>query len=96
VRFLHQHNEAACVATTRDFLKLHADKLGLAFELTIPDSKLGAETKAFVRAYEKTGVSVGFNTTDCEIRNFDGINVRLIKSADLQEISLVGATRPFW
>jgi HK97 family phage prohead protease len=60
VRFLHQHNEGRCVATTRDYLTLHADKNGLAFELSIPSSKLGAETKALVTAHDKTAISVGF------------------------------------
>jgi HK97 family phage prohead protease len=84
------------ISTTRKGLVLHADDHGLAMRLHIPDTSLGRKAVDTVRSGERTALSVGVLMQDPEYRDVDGVKVRMVRRATLQEISLVrrGACRP--
>jgi HK97 family phage prohead protease len=94
--FLHNHDTSIQVASTKNNLALHADDVGLAFKLFIPNTALGKYTRHLVLANEKSAMSASFVGTDVEKRIVDGVEIHIVTKGQLFEISLVraGACHP--
>jgi HK97 family phage prohead protease len=87
--FQHQHDNNIRVASTKDYLTLHADEIGIAFKLYIPSTELGRQTRDFVRTNTKQSMSAHFSATNYEKHIVeDGIEVCLVLEAELHEISI--------
>jgi HK97 family phage prohead protease len=95
-QLLFDHDESQVISTTRRGLVLHADDYGLAMRLIVPDTWLGRKAVETVRSGERTALSIGVLMHDPEYKEIDGFNVRMVRRATLQEISIVprGACRP--
>jgi HK97 family phage prohead protease len=91
IRFLVQHDEAECLATTADRLELHSNNDGLAFRLKVPLSMAGRQVIAEVSSDYRCGMSVGFHAMNAEVKRIGDCDVRCIYDAELFEISLVRA-----
>lgn len=86
--FQHNHDNRLRVASTKDYLTLHADEYGLAFKLYLPPTILGMETRNFVRDSVKQAMSAGFTATKIEKHTVEGVEISLVLEAALHEISL--------
>jgi HK97 family phage prohead protease len=86
--FLHHHDDSIRVASTKDYLTLHADQYGLAFKLHLPPTMLGMKTRNLVRDNVKQAMSANFTTTKIEKHVVDGVEITLVLEAELHEISL--------
>lgn len=84
IRLLVAHDESKCVATTADRLELHSDNSGLAFRCDMT----GLRSEIFDWIGDRRGMSVKTRTLVEEVMPLDGYNVRLIKDAELFEISV--------
>jgi HK97 family phage prohead protease len=91
IRFLVEHRESELIATTADRLELCPDDEGLAFHLSLEDDDSSRRVADMVNSGLKTGMSMGFRVEHYEDAQIAGENVRIIKDATLNEISLVGA-----
>lgn len=94
-RLLFDHNEGEVIATTLSGLQLHCDDHGLAMRLVIGNDPARRKAYETVKSGERTALSVGV-TMRGEFVEVDGIRVKMVKSATLEEISLVprGACKP--
>jgi len=86
--FQHHHNNSMRVASTKDYLTLHADDYGLAFKLYLPPTMLGMETRDLVRDNVKQAMSANFTTTKYEKHTLDGVEITIVSGAELHEVSL--------
>jgi HK97 family phage prohead protease len=95
-QLLFDHNESEVIATTRDGLVLHADDYGLALRLYIDHRPIRQKALQTVRSGERTALSVGVIMHGNEYKEIDGLRIRMVRSATLEEVSLVptGACRP--
>lgn len=96
-RLIYDHNDAGeTIATTDDGLILHSDQHGLAMRLILKDTPGHRKAYEFVRDGHRTALSIGALMHGDEYREADGVMVKIVRSATLQEISLVtaGACRP--
>ncbi|SHG79280.1 phage prohead protease, HK97 family [Bradyrhizobium erythrophlei] len=93
---LFDHDPSEIVATTCDGLVLHADDYGLAMRLYIDNRPVRRKALETVRSGERTALSVGVIMHGSEYKEIDGLRIRMVRSATLEEISLVpeGACRP--
>ncbi|WP_424981604.1 HK97 family phage prohead protease [Maritalea sp. S77] len=90
VQFQLDHNRDV-LDDTSGGLQLLSDEKGLAFRLELKNNGV----REIVSQHRWNAVSVGYNHIDYRDFNIKGQEVRLIKKADLREISLVrrGAVR---
>lgn len=86
--FQHSHDPATRVASTKDYLTLHTDQVGLAFKMYIPPTILGMTTRNFLRDNVKQAMSANFTTTKMETHTVDGVDIKVVLEAELHEISL--------
>jgi HK97 family phage prohead protease len=86
--FQHHHCDSIRVASTKDYLTLHADEYGLAFKLYLPPTLLGMETRNLVRDNVKQAMSANFTSTKYEKQIVDGVEITIVLEAELHEISL--------
>jgi HK97 family phage prohead protease len=86
--FQHHHDASMRVASTNDYLTLHADQYGLAFKLYLPPTMLGMETRNLVRDNLKQAMSAAFTATKYETLTIDGIELKVVLEAELHEASL--------
>jgi HK97 family phage prohead protease len=86
--FQHHHDDSIRVASTKDYLTLHADDYGLAFKLYLPPTMLGMETRNLVRDNLKQAMSTNFTTTKYEKQTLDGVEITIVLEAELHEVSL--------
>jgi HK97 family phage prohead protease len=86
--FLHSHDNSTRVASTKDYLTLHADDYGLAFKLYLPPTMLGMETRNLVRDNVKQAMSANFTSTKYEKHIVEGVEITLVLEAELHEVSL--------
>ncbi len=90
VAFLKNHSWSRCYgSTTTGELELFEDDAGLAFKLLVADDADGRELLAEVEN-GKLQMSVGYTSDIAETKDFGGVDVRLIRQAQLGEISAVG------
>jgi len=89
VRFLVDHDEGQLVATTEDGLKLYSDEIGLAFTLSVPDTDAGYSAYSAVKSGDLPCMSVGYESLETERKVIDGDDVYFVRTARLNEISLV-------
>jgi len=94
-RLLFDHNEGEVIATTLSGLQLHCDDHGLAMRLVIGNDPSRQKAYETVKSGGRTALSVGV-TMRGEFVEVGDIRVKMVKSADLHEISLVasGACKP--
>ena len=91
IRFLVEHRESELVATTADCLELCQDDEGLKFHLHLRDDDSSRRVADLVESGAKTGMSLGAGFADMiydEIE-IDGSDIRMVRDARLNEISLV-------
>ncbi len=89
VAFLKNHSWSRCYgSTTTGELELFEDDAGLAFKLLVADDADGRELLAEVDD-GRLQMSVGYTVDLSETKDFDGTEVRLIRQAQLGEISAV-------
>lgn len=93
VRALYHHDSSAILGRTRNgTLKLQEDRHGLAFELSLPRTQLGADMAELVARGDVSQMSFGFivpkGGDDWSYER--GQSIRTIKQVELLEISLVG------
>ena len=91
IRFLVEHRESELVATTADRLELCQDNEGLKFHLHLRDDDFSRRVADLVESGAKTGMSLGAGFADMiydEIQ-IDGSDIRMVRDARLNEISLV-------
>jgi HK97 family phage prohead protease len=74
VRFLLDHDDTQCVATSDDFLTLYADRTALSFRLRFPSTTLGAKSANLVASKQYDAMSVGCTWKVNEVRTVDGIS----------------------
>ncbi|MEP7241744.1 MAG: HK97 family phage prohead protease [Devosia sp.] len=90
IRFLNNHDEARCIATTRGAgLELKSDEVGLSFRLDLPDTDEAASLLEEIELGEKSEMSVGYDAVEYQTKAVDGQSYRLITAARLFEISAV-------
>ncbi|QOZ52944.1 HK97 family phage prohead protease [Bradyrhizobium sp. CCBAU 53338] len=89
VRFLIDHDEGQLVATSDDNLMLRSDEVGLAFILTVPATDAGEKALRAVESGRMAAMSVGYETVETEAKQLAGEQCYLVRSARLNEISLV-------
>jgi len=68
IRFHLAHKVEELLGTTADRLEIHGCEEGIAFRLELPDTELGAEVKSEVQSGKLTGMSVGYQIHDSEIK----------------------------
>ena len=91
IRFLVEHRESELVATTADRLELCQDNEGLKFHLHLRDDESSRRVADLVESGSKRGMSLGAGFADMiydEIK-IDGSEIRMVRDARLNEISLV-------
>jgi len=89
--FQHHHDDNIRVASTKDYLTLHADQYGLGFKLYLPMTVLGMKTRNLVLDNVNQAMSAAFSATETEKHTIDGTEISVVHTAELQEISLVEA-----
>ncbi|GIQ76207.1 HK97 family phage prohead protease [Bradyrhizobium sp. RD5-C2] len=89
VDFWLDHSSLLCVGSTRTGLELHTDNRGLAFRFKFPDTALGQHARQLADDKEYTAMSVGCSFKDYTVEEMEGLNVTIIRKADLEEISFV-------
>lgn len=90
VRALREHDPAKLLGrTTAGTLDLRETRKGLLSQIQLPDTELGRDTLEAVRRGDLTQMSFGFYVTDDEWQKQDGKDVRVIKSVDLFDVSVV-------
>jgi HK97 family phage prohead protease len=88
VQLLVQHDPSKLVADTRSgLMRLRSDDKGLAFDVTLPDTTLAADTRALVRAGVLREMSFGFYA---RADRWSGSR-RTLTRVDLREVSIVSA-----
>ncbi|GMO20819.1 HK97 family phage prohead protease [Bradyrhizobium sp. TM233] len=95
-RLLFDHQEATIYATTQTGLELYCDDNGLAMRLVVGNDSKRRKAFETVKNGERTALSVGVIMHGDEyVQVADGNRVRVVRSATLEEISLVaeGACR---
>ncbi|MBP0116275.1 HK97 family phage prohead protease [Bradyrhizobium vignae] len=95
-RLLFDHNEGTVYATTQTGLELFCDDNGLAMRLVVGNDSMRRKAFDTVKNGERTALSVGVIMHGDEyVQVDDDTRVRMVRSATLQEISLVaeGACR---
>ena len=86
---LVDHDPARLLARTKSgTLRLVEDVKGLAFDLSVPSTTLGADILAMVERGDVGGASFGFRVTD---EAWPSRTEREIRSVELAEISIVHA-----
>lgn len=89
-RLLFDHNEGQVIATTQDGLQLHCDDNGLAMRLVVGNDAMKRKAFEAVKSGARTALSVGLVMHGDEYVQVDAdTRVKLVRSATLQEISLV-------
>lgn len=95
-KLLYDHDDAEVIATTNSGLILHSDNVGVSLRLNLRN--VPAHRKAFelVSSGEKTALSVGVIMVGREYHTIDGVEVRMVREAILEEVSLcaLGACLP--
>ncbi|WP_163269659.1 HK97 family phage prohead protease [Chelativorans alearense] len=86
VKLQLEHDEAIVLADSG--LRFFDTEEGLVFEYEVPRNQAGAIISSLVASGSRTDVSVGTRNLKSTTRNIRGHDVRLITSADLEEISL--------
>lgn len=89
IRLLVNHDESELLATTADRLELKQDDVGLAFRCPLPPGAIGENVAGQIAAGELGGMSVGYEVVADETKRIDGVDLRIIRDARLDEISLV-------
>lgn len=90
VRFLDGHDEANLVATNNGGgLELLSDAVCLSFAVTLPESNAADELYRNVKSGRRREMSCGYLVEESHEKTFDGVKVRLITAARLNEISVV-------
>lgn len=89
IRLLIKHAGIELIATTRDRLQIVESDDGLPFRATLDDSAHHVDVAYMVQEGKFTEMSVGFRALRHEQRIIEGLNVRLIHEAELDEISIV-------
>lgn len=89
VRALFNHDTSHVLARTKNgTLKLKADAVGLAFDMSLPDTGAGRDVRALVGGGYIDGCSFGFLPVRAELRRRPGaLAVRTVFDLDLYEIS---------
>ncbi|WP_407193806.1 HK97 family phage prohead protease [Bradyrhizobium sp. STM 3566] len=90
-RLLFDHNEGEVIATTLSGLQLYCDDNGLAMRLVVGDNPVRRKAFETVKNGERTALSVGVLMHGDEYVEIDDARVRMVRSATLQEVSLVAA-----
>ncbi|SPP92732.1 HK97 family phage prohead protease [Bradyrhizobium vignae] len=95
-RLLFDHNEGEVIATTQSGLQLYCDDNGLAMRLVVGGDPTRRKAFETVKNGERTALSVGVIIHGDEYVEIDDTRVRMVRSATLQEVSLVaaGACKP--
>lgn len=87
---LLDHDAGKVLGRTRSgTLQLAEDAKGLAFTLTLPDTQAGRDVQALAERGDLGGMSFGFTVPDGG-EEWEG-SVRILRSIDLKEISVVSA-----
>jgi HK97 family phage prohead protease len=90
VRFLDGHDEANLFATSNGGgLELFSDSVCLSFAVTLPDSSAADELYRNVKSGQRREMSCGYLVEESHEKTFEGVKVRLITAARLNEISVV-------
>jgi HK97 family phage prohead protease len=95
-RLLFDHNEGTVYATTKTGLELLCDDNGLAMRLVVGNDPMRRKAFETVKNGDRTALSVGVIMHGDEyVEVADGSRVRVVRSATLEEVSLVpeGACR---
>lgn len=91
-RLLFDHQEGTVYATTQTGLELYCDDNGLAMRLVVGSDDMSRKAFETVKNGERTALSVGVIMHGDEyVQVADGNRVRVVRSATLEEISLVAA-----
>ncbi|MCK1357351.1 HK97 family phage prohead protease [Bradyrhizobium sp. 199] len=95
-RLLFDHDESEIYATTQSGLQLHCDDYGLAMRLVIGKDPKRRKAYETVKRGERTALSAGLIMHGGEFFDIEGARIKVIKSATLEELSLVpvGACKP--
>jgi hypothetical protein len=90
IALLWNHDTGKPLARVRaGNLRLWADETGLGFEATLPDTQSGREAYELVKSGVVTQCSFGFQVRDETYEKGSVKPLRIIRDADLLEISLV-------
>jgi HK97 family phage prohead protease len=90
VRALYNHDSGVVLARTPKTLRLREDKVGLAFEIDLPDTQAGRDLKASVARGDIDGMSFGFQVIhDTVEHRSDGTSLRTLVDVSLEEVSVV-------
>lgn len=90
VRALREHDPSKILGrTSAGTLNLRETRKGLLSEIQLPDTELGRDTMEAVKRGDLTQMSFGFYTIDDEWKKEDGKDVRIVKRAELFDVSVV-------
>lgn len=90
IALLWNHDTGKPLARVRaGNLRLWADEVGLGFEATLPDTQTGREAYELVKSGVVTQCSFGFQVRDETYEKGTDKPLRIIRDAELLEISLV-------
>lgn len=85
------HDDDRVLARTKaGTLRLSADKVGLAFDATLPDTTLAADVRVLLERGDFDSMSFAFIPTADDWSVRDGRQVRTITDLDLFDVSIVG------
>jgi HK97 family phage prohead protease len=94
--FQHDHDTDMKVGSTRHYLSIFVDDVGVAFRLRVPPTELGDRTIELVTSNVMQAMSAGIQVTEAECKEMEGVEVLVARRAVLRECSLVtrGACGP--
>jgi hypothetical protein len=91
VRLLIDHDKGNGLASTDDLLEVHVGEKLLAFRFHIPYSR-AEEFKDQADCFETyLPVSMGMTITESETMTIDGVQVKVISAATLNEVSIISS-----
>ena len=90
VRGLFNHDSNHVLGRTKSgTLKLSVDNVGLRYEIDLPDTQSGNDTKTLINRGDVDGSSFAFIADGVERRREDGIEIREITSVQLFDVGPV-------
>ena len=89
IRLLAHHDSKQVLARTKSgTLRVWADDKGIAFEADLPDTTTGRDMKELLKRGDISSMSFGFTPEDEQWS--DNYSKKIVRKADMYEISLVG------